>query len=216
MFSTVFSTSILKRAQVKGKVTINLINLRDFGKGRHKSVDDKPYGGGSGMVLRVDVLHKAILSVQKTHPKTKVVLLDPKGIPYSQSIVEKLAIEEDITFICGHYEGVDYRIKNYVDMEISLGDFVLTGGEIPAMAIVDSVVRLIPGVLGKNDSPIHESFSEKNGARLLEHPHYTRPHVYDRKSVPKVLLSGNKIKIIEERNKMASKTTHLKRPDLLS
>lgn len=216
MFKNVLQTSILKRAQEKKKVMFSIIALRDFGIGRHKTVDDAPYGGGVGMVLRVDVLHKAILSVKKEHKNSKVILVDPKGIPYSQSIAEGLSKEEDIILICGRYEGVDERIKKYIDMEISLGDFILTGGEIAAMAILDSVVRLLPGVLGKDDSSIGESFSKENGKRILEHPHYTRPEEYKGDKVPKVLISGNHDKIETFRKNKALEETRIKRPDLVS
>lgn len=215
MFAQVLNASILGRAQSKGKVSIDIVNLRDFGIGKHKSVDDRPFGGGAGMVLRVDVLHQAILTVHKTHPESKIILLDPKGIPYTQHVAENLSAQKDITLICGHYEGYDERIKKYIDMEVSIGDFVLTGGEIPAMAIVDSVVRLLPGVLGAEDSPVKESFSLTNGKRYLEHPHYTRPQEYNGESVPEFLLSGDQKKIEEERAKFSLKSTQEKRPDLL-
>lgn len=215
IFPPVLNSSILKRAQEKGKLIINLVNLRDFGLGIHKTVDDRPYGGGAGMVLRVDVMHQAILSVKKSHPHTKIILLDPKGTPFSQEMAEQLSKEQDLTLICGHYEGFDERIRDYVDMEVSFGDFVLTGGEIPAMAITDAVVRLLPDVLGKADSSINESFSRKNGARLLEHSHYTRPQEYEGKSVPEILLSGHKAKIEEQRSTNAQELTKEKRPDLL-
>lgn len=216
MFQNVLGTSILKRAQEKGKVVYEYINLRDFGIGRHKTVDDKPYGGGVGMVLRVDVLHKAIISSKKSHKNAKVLLLDPKGITYTQSVAEELSREQDIILICGRYEGVDERIKDYVDMEVSIGDFILTGGEIAAMAIIDSVVRLLPGVLGKDESSVNESFSSNNGERILEHPHYTRPQTYIGKSIPEALLSGDPKKVETFRRNTAAKETSLKRPDLTS
>lgn len=216
MFHDVLETSILKRAQEKGKFTYECIDLRDFGIGRHKTVDDKPYGGGVGMVFRVDVLHKAIMAAKKKHKKAKVLLLDPKGIPYTQRVAEELSRKQDIILICGRYEGVDERIKNYVDMEVSLGDYVLTGGEIAAMAIIDSVVRLLPGVLGKDESSVNESFSSNNGKRILEHPHYTRPQTYKGKSIPEVLLSGDPKKVKTFRQETAEKETSLKRPDLIS
>lgn len=216
MFDGVLNHSILKRAKEKMLASYTLINLRDFGAGKHKSVDDKPYGGGAGMVLKVDVMHNAIQKAKKNNPETKVILLDPRGIPYTQEVAEKLSSESSITLICGHYEGFDERIRKYIDMEISIGDYVVTGGEIPAMAIIDSVVRLIPGVLGKEESHTYESFSESQSGRILEHPQYTRPEEYDNQKVPKELLSGNP-KIIDAHRSTAAQTiTKTKRPDLLT
>lgn len=215
MFDGVLNHSMLKRAKEKGKAVYNIINLRDFGLGAHKTVDDRPYGGGAGMVLKVDVMHNAIKKVKENNPHTKIILLDPRGIPFTQHVAETLAKEESITLICGHYEGYDERIRKYVDQELSLGDFVLTGGEIPAMAIIDSVVRLLPGVLGKDESSKKESFSKTDKGRILEHPHYTRPEEYDGNKVPVELLSGNPKIIDEMRENLAQKITHDKRPDLL-
>ncbi|RJQ25405.1 tRNA (guanosine(37)-N1)-methyltransferase TrmD [Candidatus Parcubacteria bacterium] len=215
MFKGVFDLSIISRAQKKRKLKINIINLRDFGIGKHKTVDDKPYGGGAGMILKVDVLHKAITSIQKKEKNTKVILLDPKGKKYNQQTAINLSKENHIILICGHYEGYDERIKNYIDEEISIGDYVLSGGEIPAMIIVDSIARLIPGVLKKQEAVEIESFSEKEGGKLLEYPQYTRPEVYNKYSVPKILLSGNHKKITEFRKKESIKLTKKRRPDLL-
>lgn len=215
MFEGVFNTSILKRAQEKGLVTVNMVNLRDFGLGKHKTVDDMPYGGGAGMVLRVDVLVSAIRHVKKESPNTQVFLMDPKGKPFSQEEAETFSDIESITLICGHYEGTDARITHYIDGEISMGDFVLTGGEIPAMAIVDAVVRLLPGVLGHDESSQHESFTKVDDKRTLEHDHYTRPEVFEDHKVPEVLLSGNHKHIQTERHTSSEKNTKEKRPDLL-
>lgn len=215
MFTGVLGTSILKRAQEAGKLSFDIVNLRDFGLGRHKIVDDKPYGGGVGMVLKVDVMHAAIKSVTENNPNTFVVLTDPKGQPFSQSLAEELSKKEHITIIAGHYEGHDARIEKYVDMSISMGDFVLTGGEIPAMAILDSVSRLIPGVLGNDTSSHNESFSSTDKGRILEHDQYTRPEEYEGEKVPEVLLSGNPKFVNEERETSASKNTKKSRPDLL-
>lgn len=215
IFSPVLNFSILGRAQKKGVITIDLVNLRDFGIGAHKSVDDKPYGGGAGMVLRVDVVHAAILKIKKTHPGAQVILLDPKGKPFSQTLAENLSKIPDMILICGHYEGFDERIREFIDMEVSLGDFVLTGGEIPAMAVIDAVGRLIPGVLGKDDSPLLESFSVTPDGRILEHPHYTRPQEYKGLPVPEALLSGNHAEITKDRRKKSILVTKEKRPDLL-
>lgn len=215
MFEGVLNTSIIKRAVEKQKALFNIIDLRNFGIGAHKSVDDSPYGGGAGMVLKVDVVHAAILEARKLNPDTKVILLDPRGVPYTQRVAEELSKKQSITLICGHYEGYDERIREYVDMEVSMGDFVLTGGEIPALAIIDSVVRLIPGVLGKDESFMNESFSETENGRILEHAHYTRPHTYNGSSVPEYVLTGNHKTIDSERLKNAKQITHEKRPDLL-
>lgn len=216
MFSGVLQTSIVKRAIEKGKVTVNMINLRDFGIGNHKTVDDKPYGGGVGMVLKVDVMHAAIEQAKKANKDTKVVLLDPRGIPFSQAVAEELSQLPSITLLCGHYEGYDERIREYIDIEISMGDFVLTGGEIPAMAILDSVTRLIPGVLGKDESSRNESFSKDElGKRILEHPQYTRPQIFKNAKVPAELLSGDHKKVKATREKEAIRITQNTRPDLL-
>ncbi|HMS23008.1 MAG TPA: tRNA (guanosine(37)-N1)-methyltransferase TrmD [Candidatus Levybacteria bacterium] len=214
MFSNVIDSSILKRAQEKKKISIEIIDLRQFGIGKHKSVDDKPYGGGAGMLLRVDVLHKAIMHIKSVHPDTTVLLLGPKGTPFTQEVAENLTNKQDITLICGHYEGIDARAYKYIDSEISLGDFILTGGEIPAMAVIDAVTRLIPGVLGKNESYQNESFTSKNGKRILEGHHYTRPHEYDNETIPAELLSGDPLVVESFREKTAESETQKKRPDL--
>lgn len=214
MFTGVTQSSILKRAQEKGKIKINIVNLRDFGLGKHKSVDDKPYGGGVGMVIRVDVLEKAISELQKTNPNVKVYLMDPKGTPFSQKMAESLSKIGNIALICGHYEGVDARISHFITGEISMGDFVLTGGEIPAMAVLDAVVRLVPGVLGNKESTRLESFSKSSsGGRVLEHDQYTRPETFKNYSVPQDLLSGDPKKVYAEREKSSAKNTK-KRPNL--
>lgn len=215
MFSGVINSSILKRAQEKGKVIINIINLRDYGIGSHKSVDDKPYGGGVGMVLKVDVVENAINKTKQKYPQAKVVLLDPKGKLFSQKTAEELSTLKDLIFICGHYEGIDERIHEYIDIEISLGDFILTGGEIPTMAVIDAISRLLPGVLGKEESHMHESFSETSAGRILEHPHYTRPAVFKGKQVPEVLLSGDPKLVNTYRSTKALEETKKKRSDLI-
>ncbi len=215
MFDGVFSHSILKRGQEKGALTIQLINHRDFGIGKHKIVDDKPYGGGIGMLLRVDVLAQAIASARKFKTGEKVILLDPKGTRYTQEVAENLSKLKHIILVCGHYEGFDERINDFVDMKISLGDFVLSGGEIPAMAITESIGRLTKGVLAKENATVLESFSKTNEKRILEHPHYTRPQDYKGKTVPKILLSGDQKKIDEYRTNEAQRATRRQRPDLL-
>lgn len=212
VFDPILNTSILKRAQQKGKVTIELINLRDFGEGKHQVVDDRPYGGGAGMILRADILAKALTKCRSSGKLSKVVLTSASGKPYKQVHAQHLSKLDHIIIVCGHYEGVDQRfIDKYVDEEISIGDYVLTGGEIPAMIIVDSIVRLIPGVLEKEEATKNESFSDG----LLEHPQYTRPENFEGKKVPQILLSGNHAQIAKWRMKQSLKKTKQTRPDLL-
>lgn len=218
MFKGPFDHSIIKRALDKKIVEIEIVNIRDFGIGKHKVVDDKPYGGGSGMLLRIDVVEKAISYIKKKnskHKKTKIILLDPKGKIFNQKRARQLAKFEHLILICGHYEGIDERINNYINEKISIGDYVLTGGELAAMIITDSVMRLIPKVLGKDDSCDKESFEETKEGLLLEYPQYTRPSDYKEKTVPKILLSGNHRKISQWRKKEAIKITRKQRPDLI-
>lgn len=214
MFVGPFSESILKRAQEKGLLEIDIINIRQFGEGAHKMVDDTPFGGGIGMVLKVEVLHKAIEHAKKdSSGRTKVILMSAGGATFKQSKAKELKDYDHLIFICGHYEGVDERVMKYVDEEISIGDFVLTGGELPSMLIIDSIVRLKAGVIteGATDD---ESFSQP-GQILLEYPHYTKPRSYDGQDVPEVLLSGNHKKINEWRHQKALEKTKRVRPDLL-
>lgn len=186
-----FDHSIIKRAVEKKLVEIEYVNIRDFGIGKHKIVDDKPYGGGVGMVLRIDVIDKALQNVKC---QERIILLDPRGEKFTQQKAEELAKLDHLILICGHYEGVDERVKNLIDESISIGNYVLTGGELPAMVIVDSVVRLIPGVLAKPQATALESFSKRG---YLEHPQYTRPRSFKGWEVPEILLSGNHRKIEE-------------------
>ncbi len=180
--------SILGRAQKGKKIKVRIHDLRTWTTDKHRTVDDRPYGGGPGMVLKVEPLHKAITAVRKKRGKVKVVLMSAKGESFTQIMARKWTKLDQLVLIAGRYEGVDERVMEYVDAEISIGDFVLTGGELPAMAIVDAVTRLLPGVLGKDASSVDESHSE---AGLLEYPQYTRPEVFKRKRVPKELLSGD-------------------------
>jgi len=216
MFESVFAHSILKRAQMEGKLTLSFCNLRDFGIGKHKMVDDTPYGGGTGMILKVDVVVPAIESVKTGEENEKVILLDPVGIQYKQTIAEKLSSKRHLILVCGHYEGFDARIRDYVDMSISLGDYILSGGEIAAMVITESVSRLIPGVLSKEEATDFESFSEINGRRILEFPQYTRPLEFRGKVVPELLRSGNQKLIAEWREKEAIQLTKSLRPELIN
>lgn len=208
--SALSSFSILKRATEREIISIAAYNLRDFGLGKRKQVDDTPYGGGAGMVLRVDVLAKAIAKVREDDSKTKVILITPKGQRFSQPIAKELAKEESLALVCGHYEGFDERVRDLVDLELSLGDFVISGGELGAAIIVDAVARLVPGVLGNEESAGQESF-ENN---LLEYPQYTKPEEFQGQKVPPVLLSGHHAEIVKWRKHQAEELTKKRRPDL--
>jgi len=222
-FEGIKDYSIVGRAIGSKRIELVTHNLRDWASDKYKSVDDHPYGGGPGMVLRFDVLLKALKNVKAKskiqNNKSKTILLTPQGQVYKQKMVQELTKETNLILICGHYEGFDERIREYVDIEISVGDYVLTGGEIPAMVIVDSVVRLLPGVLGDDKSSIDESHSPSTSSgstRLLEYPQYTRPEEYDGKSVPKILLGGNHKEIDAWRKEQAEERTKVRRPDLLN
>ena len=209
MFNGVFNESIIKRAISNNKVEINLHNFRDFTEDPHGKVDDTPYGGGAGMVLMPQPIFDCVNSLKTS--ESKVVLLTPSGKPYKQQNAYKLANEKHLIIICGHYEGFDERITSLADMEISIGDYVLTGGEIPAMVLVDSIVRLIPGVINER-SHIEDSFNDNY---LLDYPTYTKPRIYKGMEVPEILLSGNHAKIDEWRYNESVKRTKERRPDLL-
>ncbi|MDQ0253736.1 tRNA (guanine37-N1)-methyltransferase [Evansella vedderi] len=214
MFTGVFQQSILKQAQEKGIVEYNVINFRDYTKDKHNRVDDYPYGGGGGMVLTPQPLFDAVESAKRGEEGStpRVILLCPQGERYSQRKAEELSKEEHIVLLCGHYEGYDERIREHlVTDEISIGDYVLTGGEIGAMVIADSVTRLLPGVLGNETSAITDSHS----TGLLEYPHYTRPASYLGHDVPEVLLSGHHEKIARWRREQSLKRTYERRPELL-
>lgn len=201
--------SVIGRAQEKEQIEINLVNIRDFSKDKHKKVDDTPYGGGAGMVIRSDVVYDTYQSVKTEN--AKVIYLSPQGKTLDQRKVEDLAKQNHLILLCGHYEGIDQRVLDkIVDEEISIGDYVLTGGELPAMVLIDSVSRYIKGVL-KEDSIKEESFS--NG--LLEYPQYTRPEIFEGEKVPEILLSGHHEKIDKWRKEKSFEITKQKRPDLL-
>lgn len=216
MFTGPFDYSIIRNAVKKGIIKITFINIRDFGIGKHKIVDDRPYGGGKGMIIRADVLEKAIKKAKKfRHARQRVVLLDPVGKTFDQKKAIELSKLSHLIFVCGHYEGVDERVKELVDEVISIGDFVATGGEIPTMLIVDSVVRLVKNVLPENVVD-EESFSNKiNGKKYLEHPQYTRPEKIKKLVVPKILLSGNHKAVKKWREEKAIAKTMTSRSDLI-
>jgi len=238
MFREPFDESIIRRAQSKGLVEIKIHNLRDWAKDKRQTVDDRPFGGGTGMILMCQPVFDAVneLSQKAKSQKPKVVLLTPQGKTFNQKIARRLAKTENLIFVCGHYEGVDERIRKYlIDEEISIGDYVLTGGELPAMIVTDTIIRLIPGVLKKSAATQNESFSyydntyyhsknrqkEKNKdinqlkRKLLEFPQYTRPVNFKGWKVPKILLSGNHKEIEKWRKKEALARTKTNRPDLL-
>lgn len=207
MFEGPFRESIIRRAIDKKLLEFEFVDIRNFGIGAHKTVDDTPYGGGVGMLMKVDVVKAAIDSVKTGKKDEAVVLMSASGNKYTQEKAKKYSKLSHLILICGHYEGVDYRIKKYVDEEISIGDYVLTGGEIPAMVVADSVARLTRGVLSK-EATVLESFSDEN---ILEYPQYTKPQNFDGEEVPKILLSGNHKEIEEWRKKEALRETQAKR-----
>lgn len=214
LFPEIFSSldaSILGKAAQKGLIDINIINIRDFSKDKHKKCDDYPYGGGAGLVMTPQPIYDAVVSIEG-YRDAKKIFLSPRGQKYSQSKVVELSKHKHIILLCGHYEGVDQRVIDLLfDEEISIGDYVLTGGEIPAMVVVDSVSRYVPGVLGSEESVLDESFSDNS----LEYSQYTRPSEFMGKKVPEVLLSGNHKEIQEFRKKESEKITRHRRPDLL-
>jgi tRNA (guanine37-N1)-methyltransferase len=213
MFKGPFDESIVKRAQEKGIVEIKIHDLRVYGEGERRTVDDRPYGGGVGMILRVDIIDKALSDLKKGSKGTNVVLLDASGKKFTQATARDLSKARHLILIAGHYEGFDNRVHEHlVDEVISIGDYVLTGGELPAMVITDSIVRLLPSVLEKEGATELESFSPAN---ILEYPQYTRPEVYKSWRVPEVLLSGNHKEIEKWRNKESLRRTKKLRPDLL-
>lgn len=229
MFKGPFEESILKRAQNKGLVEINIHDLRKWAKDKRRTVDDRPYGGGVGMVMMVEPIFEALQvlnvkyqmsNVKSKSQNCKTILLSPRGKVWNQKMAQDYSKLDHLILICGHYEGVDERVRNFVDEEISIGDYVLTGGEIPALVLVDSIVRLIPGVLEKPDAIQFESFSSlspntKHPTPILEYPQYTRPENFRGLKVPKILLSGNHAEIEKWRQKQALKITKKLRPDLL-
>jgi len=217
MFQGPFDQSIIKRAREKGLVEIKIHNLRNWAEDKHRTVDDRPYGGGPGMILKVDIIDSALQTLKQN---SQTLLLSPQGKPFSQPKAQELSKKEHLILLCGHYEGVDERARNHlVDEEISIGDYVLTGGELPAMVIIDAVTRLIPGVLENPKATQSESFStsqlDVKRPTLLDYPQYTPPEKYRAWSVPKILLSGDHQKIKKWRRRKAREKTKEKRPDLI-
>ena len=212
MLTAYLQQGVLGRAINRGLVDVNLINIRDFAKGAHRTTDDRPYGGGEGMIMKPGPIYRALQSVDRADGKSSVILLSPQGKPFNQSIAWEMSEWDQLILVCGRYEGVDERIKlTSIDMELSIGDYILSGGELGAMVIVDAVSRLIPGGLGGERSNLEDSFE----GGLLEYPQYTRPRLFQGKKVPEVLLSGDHEKIRVWRRKESLKRTLKKRPDLL-
>ncbi len=212
MFESPFGDSIIQRAREEGLLDIRVHDLRDYSLNKHKKVDDAPFGGGVGMVMNVEPIARAITAVKKEVPETRTILLSPGGRPFDQEKARELSGLSNLALICGRYEGIDERVRiHYVDEEISIGDYVLTGGELPAMVLVEAISRLVPGVLGDPESVVEESFS--NG--LLEYPQYTRPRDYEGFKVPEILVSGDAKKIRDWQKAEALKKTAQVRPDLL-
>ncbi|HIF89482.1 MAG TPA: tRNA (guanosine(37)-N1)-methyltransferase TrmD [Candidatus Thioglobus sp.] len=211
MFSAISDEGVIARAIKKSIISIKTWQLRDFSDNQYKNVDDKPYGGGAGMVMQVKPIRDCLSEIKQDSPNTKVIYLSPQGRKLNQQLVEELSVLDSITFLCGRYEGIDERvIENDIDMEVSIGDYVISGGELAAMVLIDAIGRRLSGVLG-NESSLKDSFVNN----LLDHPHYTRPEVVDGQRVPEVLLSGHQAKIDDWRQAQSIEKTKLKRPDLL-
>ena len=212
MFSAIKEEGVISRALKNSIISIREWQLRDYSSNKYKNVDDKPYGGGAGMVMQVKPIRDCLAKIKKLEPETKVIYMSPQGQPLNQKLVEKLAKYDSLTLLCGRYEGVDERvIENDIDYEVSIGDYVISGGELASMVLIDAVSRCIDNVLGNKES-LNDSFADN----LLDHPHYTRPKSIDGESVPEVLLSGNQAKIDAWRLEKAIKKTKQKRPDILS
>ena len=211
MFSAIKEEGVIARAMKKSLISINTWQLRDFSSNNYRNVDEKPYGGGAGMVIQVKPIRDCISKIKQSSPNTKVIYLSPQGKKLDQNLVEELATFESITMLCGRYEGIDERvIENDIDFEISIGDYVISGGELAAMVVIDAISRRLPGVLG-NEVSLKDSFTDN----VLDYPHYTRPEVIDGQSVPEVLLNGDQAKIDAWRLEQSIKKTKQKRPDLL-
>ena len=211
MFDSPLQESIIKKAQQKGLINISVHDLRDYTEDKHRTTDDYPYGGGSGMVMKVEPIVRAIEAIKSASGKTRTILATPQGVAFSQETAQRLSTYSQVLIVCGRYEGIDERILYFVDEEISIGDYVLTGGEIAVMVIVDTMARLVPGVVGDMSSVLEDTFSNS----LLKYPQYTRPSKFREFEVPKVLVSGNHNKVKKWRRAEALKKTSQRRPDLL-
>lgn len=213
MFAGYLNEGLLGKAITRGLVDIRLVDIRDFAEGPHRTTDDRPYGGGDGMVMKPEPIFEAVESVGRVSGRSLVILLSPQGVPFRQSEAWELAELDQVIMVCGRYEGIDERVRmTCIDRELSIGDYVLNGGEVGAMVIIDSVSRLIPGVLGGERSTMEDSFEEG----LLEYPQYTRPRIFREKEVPEVLLSGNHERIRQWRRSESLRRTLKRRPDLLA
>lgn len=210
-FELCMESSILGRGLKSGAFSYSTLQIRDFSRDKHRRVDDSPYGGGAGLVMTPEPVVLAIEEARSRYPRGRVILTSPQGQTFDQGHARRLSQEEALIFVCGHYEGVDERVRNYVDEELSLGDFILTGGELAAAVMAEAVCRLWPGVLGNVDSIVEESFSQN----LLEYPHYTRPYDFRGDTVPDILLSGHHAEIDKWRKKASFERTRQRRPDLL-
>jgi tRNA (guanine37-N1)-methyltransferase len=211
LFASPLAVGIVKRARAAGLLRISLVDLREYTRDRHRTTDDYPYGGGEGMVMKVEPIVDALESIATGAPRAHRILLSPRGAVFDQARARAFAAEDDLVLVCGRYEGVDDRVRHFVDEEISIGDYVLTGGEVPALTVIDAVARLLPGALGNAASPISESFA----SGTLEYPQYTRPENFRGHAVPPVLLSGDHAAVARWRADEAERTTRRVRPDLL-
>lgn len=211
IFTSPLQESIIKRAVDKGLVQFHIINIRNFAENSHKTCDDAPYGGGPGMVMKIEPIYNAMHHIEKTIGKPRYILLTPQGRIFTEDTAVRLSKNPHLCLLCGRYEGVDERVLSFIDEEISIGDYILSGGEVPALVLIEAITRCIPGVLGNDESIIYESLKES----LLECPQYTRPDVFKAMEVPSVLLSGNHEEIRKWRRKEAIKKTIMKRPDLM-
>ncbi|MBW2039853.1 MAG: tRNA (guanosine(37)-N1)-methyltransferase TrmD [Deltaproteobacteria bacterium] len=212
MFYSPLKHSIIGKAREEGLINVNLINIRDYAEGKHWVTDDYPYGGGKGMIMKPEPIIRAVEAIRPEDPGARVILMTPQGIPLKQEVVKRLAQLSHLVLICGRYEGVDERVRGFADEEISIGDYVLTGGELAALVLIDVVSRLIPGVLGDKGAPEDDSFSQG----LLEYPQYTRPREFEGRKVTEILLSGDHRAIERWRRREALRRTWERRPDLLA
>lgn len=211
IFESPLNESIIKKATENGILRFNVVNIRDFADGNHRTCDDTPYGGGPGMIMKIEPIYRAMDHVEKEMGRPYYILMTPQGRVFSQRTASRLSKKPHLCLICGRYEGIDERIIDLVDEEISIGDYILSGGEIPGLVLIDSIARLVPGVLGNAESPVKESLEES----LLEYPQYTRPEVFMGMEVPSVLLSGNHEEIRRWRRRESIRKTIIRRPDLM-